>query len=157
TTVARKAGDTAAAGQIVAGGGGRQAMGDIREGIDEMRAEESRLVAERPAIQSRSLRIAIRGSLGGFLLALGLITGAVVLLNRVDGERYREAAARAMAEEVAAATAVSEERLRVTLQSIGDGVVTTDDRGRVTMLNDVAQALTDWTEREARGRQIEDV
>jgi len=157
TIIARKVGDTAAAGQIVAGGEGRQAMARIREVIDEMRAEEGRLLAERTAVQSRSLRIAIGVMLGGFLLALGLITSAVVLLNRVDRERDREAAARAMAEQIAAATAVSEERLRVTLQSIGDGVVTTDDRGRVTMLNGVAQALTDWTEREARGRQIEDV
>src|SRR5262249_11879763 len=157
TIVARKAGDTAAAGQIVTGGEGRQAMARIREVIDEMRAEEGRLLAERTAVQSRSLRIAIGVILGGFLLAMGLITSAVVLLNRVDRERDREASARAMAEQMAAATAVSEARLRVTLQSIGDGVVTTDDRGRVTMLNDVAQALTDWTEREARGRQIEDV
>ncbi len=43
----------------------------------------------------------------------------------------------------------SAEWLRVTLSSIGDGVITTDRNGRVTFLNPVAQALTGWTQEEA--------
>ena len=57
TIVARKAGDTAAAGQIVAGGEGQQAMARIREVIDEMRAEEGRRLAER----TPSSTVAYRG------------------------------------------------------------------------------------------------
>jgi len=56
----------------------------------------------------------------------------------------------------AAATGRSEERLRVTLGSIGDGVITTD-QGRVSQLNAVAQGLTGWTEIEAAGQPPEDV
>lgn len=41
------------------------------------------------------------------------------------------------------------EWLRVTLSSIGDGVITTDREGRVTFVNPVAQALTGWTQEEA--------
>src|SRR5690606_30521508 len=41
------------------------------------------------------------------------------------------------------------EELRVTLASIGDGVLTTDVEGRVTSLNPVAGALTGWPAAEA--------
>jgi PAS domain S-box-containing protein len=36
-------------------------------------------------------------------------------------------------------------RLRVTLHSIGDGVIVTDGEGRVQLINPVAQAMTGWT------------
>ncbi|MBA4358818.1 MAG: hypothetical protein C0405_13955, partial [Desulfovibrio sp.] len=48
----------------------------------------------------------------------------------------------------------SEERLAVTLRSIGDGVITTDTQARVVMLNKVAEELTGWTQAEAQGRPI---
>lgn len=51
----------------------------------------------------------------------------------------------------------AERHLRVTLQSIGDGVITTDPDGRVTGLNPAAQKLTGWTDHEAVGRPLEDV
>ena len=47
---------------------------------------------------------------------------------------------------------VSEERLAVTLHSIGDAVLTTDAEGRVTLLNLLAEQLTGWTQAEASGR-----
>jgi PAS domain S-box-containing protein len=45
----------------------------------------------------------------------------------------------------------------VTLASIGDGVITADIEGNVTMLNPVAEQLTGWTSKEAQGRPIEEV
>src|SRR5437762_5029537 len=45
----------------------------------------------------------------------------------------------------------------VTLASIGDGVITADIDGNVTMLNPVAEQLTGWTSKEAQGRSIEEV
>jgi PAS domain S-box-containing protein len=53
--------------------------------------------------------------------------------------------------------AESEERLRVMLTSIGDAVISTDEQGRVTRLNAVAEALTGWTEAEAVGKRLEEV
>jgi len=41
------------------------------------------------------------------------------------------------------------ETLRVTLKSIGDAVITTDAKGRVTWLNPVAERMTGWTTAEA--------
>ncbi|HVW07331.1 MAG TPA: ATP-binding protein [Bryobacteraceae bacterium] len=51
----------------------------------------------------------------------------------------------------------SRDRLQTTLTSIGDGVITTDGDGRVTLLNPVAQALTGWTQQDAEGRPLEEI
>jgi len=45
----------------------------------------------------------------------------------------------------------------VTLASIGDGVITSDVNGNVTMLNPVAEQLTGWTSDEAKGRPLTEV
>ena len=52
---------------------------------------------------------------------------------------------------------VSEARLAVTLNSIGDGVIATDADGRVTLLNPLAQRLTGWTQEEATGRPVDEI
>jgi PAS domain S-box-containing protein len=49
------------------------------------------------------------------------------------------------------------ERLEVTLQSIGDGVITTDVQGRVTLINRVGETLTGWPREEAVGLPIDRV
>jgi PAS domain S-box-containing protein len=46
---------------------------------------------------------------------------------------------------------------RVTLASIGDAVMTTDNRGRITFLNAVAESLTGWAQRDAEGVPLETV
>ncbi len=49
------------------------------------------------------------------------------------------------------------ERAQVTLQSIGDGVITTDADGLVDYINPVAQDLTGWDQRSARGKPVSDI
>ncbi|MDJ0793336.1 MAG: EAL domain-containing protein [Woeseiaceae bacterium] len=49
------------------------------------------------------------------------------------------------------------ERAQVTLQSIGDGVITTDADGLVDYINPVAQDLTGWDMRSARGMPVTDL
>jgi PAS domain S-box-containing protein len=90
-------------------------------------------------------------------VAFVLVLGASVLTIRALRNRDREYALRQTSEAVAAASQESEARLRTTLESIGDGVIATDDEGRVTLMNPVAQALTGWTDAGARGRPIEEV
>ena len=50
-----------------------------------------------------------------------------------------------------------EEWLSTTLRSIGDAVIATDAKGRVTFLNPSAQALTGWKQNEAAGSPLTDV
>ena len=51
----------------------------------------------------------------------------------------------------------SEEKLAVTLNSIGDAVITTDTEARVTLLNPLAEKLTGWTMAQAGGRPVSDI
>ncbi len=49
------------------------------------------------------------------------------------------------------------ERAEVTLNSIGDAVISTDEWGQVTYLNAVAERLTGWSRAEAIGHPLEEV
>jgi diguanylate cyclase (GGDEF)-like protein/PAS domain S-box-containing protein len=49
------------------------------------------------------------------------------------------------------------ESAQITLQSIGDGVTTTDANGLVQYLNPVAEGLTGWTLDDAVGRSIDEI
>jgi PAS domain S-box-containing protein len=51
----------------------------------------------------------------------------------------------------------SEQHLRTTLASIGDGVITCDAAGKIQMMNLVAQELTGWSEPEAKDRPLEEI
>ena len=53
--------------------------------------------------------------------------------------------------------AAEKEQLAVTLRSIGDGVITTDTRSRVVLLNTVAETLTGWSQQEAQGQPLTEV
>jgi PAS domain-containing protein len=49
------------------------------------------------------------------------------------------------------------ELLRITLESIGDAVITTNTDSRITYLNKVAEALTGWLQQDALGQPLENV
>jgi diguanylate cyclase (GGDEF)-like protein/PAS domain S-box-containing protein len=51
----------------------------------------------------------------------------------------------------------AKERAQVTLDSIGDAVISTDIQGKVTYLNIVAERLTGWRRDEAAGRPFKEV
>jgi diguanylate cyclase (GGDEF)-like protein/PAS domain S-box-containing protein len=58
---------------------------------------------------------------------------------------------------VEAQLAEEKERLRVTLQSIGDGVISTDAQARITFMNPIAEMMTGWSSGDAVGRKVEEV
>ncbi|MDY0747345.1 EAL domain-containing protein [Paucibacter sp. R3-3] len=74
---------------------------------------------------------------------------AVSLFGAFQDVTERQRLARELAEQ--------HELLRVTLQSIGDAVITTDATGLVTWLNPVAESLTGWLNSEASGRPVRQV
>ncbi|AUH51912.1 diguanylate cyclase [Chromobacterium sp. ATCC 53434] len=49
------------------------------------------------------------------------------------------------------------ERIRITLNSIGDAVIATNAHGRVTFVNPIAEQMTGWLAEEALGQPIEHV
>ncbi len=52
---------------------------------------------------------------------------------------------------------VSEEELRTILDSIADGIIATDDAGRVVRMNRVAETLSGWRSSAARGKPLAEV
>ena len=94
------------------------------------------------------------------LFALALGAGVLIaLFTRSRMQRvsraYRESLddVSRRAEEIFA----SEQRLRTTITSIGDGVITCDSEGRVQIMNTVAEELTGWTQEQAQGLPLEKV
>ncbi len=71
------------------------------------------------------------------------------LVEETTARRVAEADARVIQEE--------RERLRVTLESIGDAVITTDAECRVEYLNPVAQQLVGWENAEVARRDLSEV
>ena len=51
----------------------------------------------------------------------------------------------------------SEQWLSTILRSIGEGVIATDENGRVQFINSVAEDLTDWQQQDAFGKDLEEV
>jgi PAS domain S-box-containing protein len=54
-------------------------------------------------------------------------------------------------------TQEGQERLRTTLASIGDAVIATDTKGRITTMNAVAETLIGWTQKDAAGQLLDTV
>ena len=48
-------------------------------------------------------------------------------------------------------------KLEITLHSIGDGVITTDDQGFIVMMNAIAEQMTGWERSEASGKKLDQV
>ena len=90
-----------------------------------------------------------------------------VFLGRIEDEqrhlketqRLHDEAVEALvqAKRAEQALAHEKERLAVTLRSIGDGVITTDLDGTILLINNVAEALTGWSQQEAVGQPLASV
>jgi PAS domain S-box-containing protein len=82
-----------------------------------------------------------------------------IVHDESSGERWVEAIVKDITERKRAerALAAEKEQLAVTLQSIGDAVVATDEQCRVTLINPVAETLTGWPATEAVGRPLSEV
>src|SRR6185312_1085415 len=94
------------------------------------------------------------------LAKLAVLQGAqdYLLKDRLDSYLLPKAL-RSMVGRAANAEALFEEkeRAQVTLNSIGDAVMSSDVWGRVTYLNVAAESMTGWSRQEAAGHPIEEV
>lgn len=74
--------------------------------------------------------------------------------ERINANLHDEIQQRQLARE---ALFQEKERAQITLESIGDGVITTDVHGHIDYMNPIAASLTGWTWSEARGRHLDEV
>jgi len=51
----------------------------------------------------------------------------------------------------------NEEWFSTTLKSIGDAVISTDTKGKVTLMNPVAESLTGWNQKDAFGKPLKEI
>ena len=110
---------------------GKRQMDAIREKIAAMEGEERALLAVRETESARSLNTAHGSSWAATAAGLVLVGFAFMGMKRdLDLRRARD---REMFEH--------REWLRVTLSSIGDAVITTDNAGRINFINPVALKL----------------
>jgi PAS domain S-box-containing protein len=133
--------------QLVATNSGKAVMDKIRGLIDEMEAEETSLEsAQFDAYRNSIERTAISIYLPTLLAIAGLILLAYYILREIA---LRESHLREIRKK--------EEWYRVTLTSIGDAVIATDPRGKVTFMYSVAETLTGTALAEDVGKDIFEV
>jgi diguanylate cyclase (GGDEF)-like protein/PAS domain S-box-containing protein len=105
--------------------------------------------------------VKLQDSSGGQIGVLAGISRAALHPAKSDVHVIKLFAARAAAEMerklALGATLMEKERAQISLHSIGDGVITTDNEGCIDYMNPVAEALTGWRFHQAMGLSMEAV
>jgi PAS domain S-box-containing protein len=149
TVDARRANGFEAAAEIVRSGQGRQTMDELRLQADQLKSTEE-LELERDlrlsdeTTRTRTLVFVVTGCFNIAFLAWAFFRVA-------DSMRQRDSALEA-AHDRGRELQRQKDLLRVTLSSIGDCVIVTDEEGRINFMNRVAENVTGWTFAEARSR-----
>ena len=169
TELQRNSGTTAALA-FVRSGQGKHLMDSIRKEISGViEIEESLLVQREAELQSSNRRMLIIitiVSLFTLLVSLSLIFSVyrhtkqqISDLVHLETQHLLETqeTTNKQLQHANITLQVSEEKLAVTLNSIGDAVIATDVEARVTRLNPIAEELCGWTMAEAIGRQVDDI
>ncbi|HEY1900703.1 MAG TPA: EAL domain-containing protein [Steroidobacteraceae bacterium] len=101
------------------------------------------------------------GALGVYQQAVGLPdqnqTESIAHASKLAGIAIERLLAETHRKQAEQAVIAEKERAQVTLQSIGDGVISTCARGLIEYMNPVAEKLTGWLIQEARGRPLGEV
>jgi PAS domain S-box-containing protein len=130
----------------------------ISAGISILITVAAMLAEQRGLLFAQPPTIPVGGTLVLFVLIVGFLA---LFLDRFSSALHRAlVAATTLAgenERLYRAAQDQQAHLQATLASIGDAVITTDTRGRVTFLNGVAERLTGWPQAEAAGAPLEQV
>ena len=134
---------------------GMSRMNAMRDSLKAIASQSERRSQDRIVLwrsQTRHLLFLLIGLTLTIGLLIGLFT-RVRLKTAYDSFRQQLDLQRQRTHELFE----SEQHLRTTLSSIGDGVIVCDSEGHVQMMNPVAQALTGWTESEAQNRPLDQI
>jgi len=166
----RRQQDIASATAVVENGHGKHLMDAIRAEMSGFIQIENGVLAQREAqYQSNMRRLLVILTAASLLILLLWLLFAYLLhretqhqiKNRVYLETQHllqiQQETNKQLQRANATLQLSEEKLAVTLHSIGDAVIATDAEGRITFLNPVAEKLTGWAQAAASGRPIDNV
>lgn len=134
------AGERAAALRLVMTDAGKMSMDRVRLIADRIAADQAMIYALNMQSELRARRLSLLSTWATAVLAIALL-GLLYLIVRRDAAQIR----------------ASETQLAITLQSIGDAVISTDAAGRIVLMNPVAESLTGWSVSAARGLPLESV
>ena len=133
---------------------GKTLIDDLRAKFDKF-ADVEEALRDKRHYRVRQMKLALAYAGGGFVILLSLTVAHIVRKQMMALEASYRASLDTI-EQRHAALARSEadleeqkEWLRVTLTSIGDGVIVTDPSGRVVLMNHESERLTGWTNVEA--------
>ncbi len=134
---------------------------ELRRAMAEGRIEDEgwRLRKDGSRFWANVVITAVRDP-NGALLGFAKVTRDLTERKQAEENTRRllqEEAARKAAEEAAQEIERQREQLHVTLTSIGDAVIVTDNTGAVTFMNPVAAGLTGWNAHEAAGNALHHV
>ena len=166
----RRRHDAAGAQALVATTHGKRLMDAIRVEMGAYLGLEQDLMAGHEAEFQTDLRrmlaLIVSASVLALLLALAFVyliyretrqqIGSLVLLETRHLLGLQEETNKEL-QRTNASLRDSEEKLGVTLNSIGDAVIATDAEACLTLMNPVAEKLTGWTQAEARGRPVSEI
>jgi len=156
--------------EVVRSGRGKRLMDGIREEMAGFKRIEEEALSQHEAQLQSQLRVLFTliavASFFGLLFALsfayqvfGQTKQRIKHLVHLETLHLLESqeSDNAQLQHVNATLRESEEKLAVTLHSIGDAVIATDAQARVTRLNPVAEHLTGWSQAEAMGLSVEEI
>ncbi len=133
----------------------KREMDRIRATADEFLSAQQEKRANRSVASLRIDNASLYGLLGLAALLAALMAWELTRLFRQSTATYN-----LQLEEVrrkGQETYEREQWLSTTLRSIGDAVIACDPAGKVVFMNQVAEVLTGWPEKEAHGRPLAEV
>lgn len=121
---------------------------------ESIRSQYNDLTIDGETMRTEIYCPAIFGKRGAWIVAKasplhdqnGDIVGAIEILRDTTERKSME-------------TALAEEKnlLKTTLISVGDGVISTDIDGKIVLINKTAETLTGWSNKNVKGKPIEDI
>ena len=162
--------DKAAALAIVSAGQGKQLMDSIRAEMHHyIQIEEVDLVQHEATFQLNMRHLFTLIVIASFLILTIVLMFAYLSYREIQQQNKNLAHLETQhlleiqeqlnqqLQQVNVILQASEEKLAVTLNSIGDAVIATDAQGQVMLLNPLAEQLTGWSQEEAYGHPVEEI
>ena len=151
-------------------GRGKQTMDNIRSELGSVRTLLEAAIVQHDVALERHLRLLFTFLVSVGLLAIATAAALVFWAIRKSQQQLQSLVAletqhllkiqqdtNATLQQVNDSLQASEEKLSVTLYSIGDAVIATDTHERITLVNAAAEQLTGWSQAQAMGRGVNEV